>query len=222
MLEHRLQKEILYKLVTSPCARFAELKPPDVDGNIFTYHLKQLIAQKLVIKDNDGNYCLTSMGKAVGINIQLTAKQLLEQAHSIFLIVLRDKNGRWLLRRRLAHPMYGAWGFVHGEPEANETLEDSANKALFERTGLKASFKPLGTGYIKIFKDEALESYTHFLLIEGSNIKGKLLDKSGNGENKWVENPDFSAKDMIPSMNDLVSLIDSSKNIFFEELEYRL
>ena len=222
MLEHHLQKEILFKLVTSPSARFAELKPAGVDGNIFTYHLQQLIKQKYVVKEKNGTYGLTSLGKAVGINILLSPKELLEQAHSVFFIIVRDKDGRWLLRKRLAHPMYGKIGFVHGEPNAHESLSVSAKKALKERTGLTATFTPMGSGYIRIFNGEDLESFTHFTLLRAHDLTGTLVKIKGNGENIWLDKPDFKSEEMIPSMSDLGQVIEDGASKIFVELEYQV
>lgn len=221
MLEHHIQKEILFKLVTSPSARFTEMKPSGLDSNIFTYHLQQLIKQKYVVKDEDGTYGLTSLGKAVGINIQLTDKELLEQAHAVFFIVVRNDKGEWLLRKRLAHPMYGKVGFIHGEPVAREPLNKSVDEALFRRTGLHAEFDLIGAGYIRIFKNEDLESFTNFTVLEAKNIKGELTEVTTNGRNIWLKEPDFSSSDMIPSMQDIVNSINKNKP-FVIDLEYRL
>src|SRR3954470_18798682 len=100
MLEHHLQKEILHALVLCDSARFAELKPHGVDGNIFTYHLQQLIKQKYVSKTAEGSYQLTSAGKRLGVTSELNAQERLEEAHPVIFLVVREGN-RWLLRRRL-------------------------------------------------------------------------------------------------------------------------
>lgn len=220
MPEHHIQRAILYKLVTSPFARFAELKPKNIDGNIFTYHLKQLIRQKLVEKSANGTYSLTPAGKAVGIHIELDSKALIEQAHSI-LLICAEKDGKWLLRKRLAHPMYGRMGFVHGEPVAGEPIAESANRALKQRTNLEADFTPVGGGYIRIFQKGDLESFTHFTALKAENFRGSLEAKVGNGENIWLENPNFKAPEMIPSMFDIVQEL-KKPHLFFVELEYQL
>jgi hypothetical protein len=222
MVEHHIQKDILYKLVTSPSARFAELKPKTLDGNIFTYHLQQLIKNKYVEKQEDGSYHLTSLGKNLGINIQLKAKELLEQAHSVFLLIIRNEKGDWLLRKRLAHPMYGKYGFVHGEPVARLTLQEAAAAALQQRTGLTAMFKPIGHGYIKFMLDDEVESFTHCTFLEGSELTGELIKETGNGENTWLSNPDFNGADMIPSMMDIVSAMETQNDCFFVELTYQI
>lgn len=222
MVEHHIQRDILYKLVTSPSARFAELKPKEVDGNIFTYHLRQLIKNKYVEKHDDGSYRLTSLGKNVGINIQLKAKELLEQAHSIFLIIIRNDQGEWLLRKRLAHPMYGKFGFVHGEPEARKTIAEAANDALKQRTGLTARFNTVGHGYITFMLDNEVESFTHCTFLETEELTGELISATGNGENHWLKNPDFSGPDMIPSMPDIIAAMNKQDDCFYVELTYQL
>jgi len=221
MLDHHLQKDILIKLVVCESARFAELKPKNIDGNLFTYHLQQLIRQKYVKKNDDGSYCLTPQGKALGINSQLSPKEYLEQAHDILLLAVK-KDNTWLLRRRLAQPMFGRYGFVHGEPIASESVTETATKILQQKTGLKAVFTPRGTGYVRIFLDNELESFTSFTLLEAKEITGKLLPKVGNGENAWLKNPDFSGDDMVPSMASLAAQLESNDPLFFSELTYRL
>ena len=59
MQEHHLQRDILYKLVTNDALKFSELRPKNVDSNVITYHLQQLIKQKLIVKNDNGLYELT-------------------------------------------------------------------------------------------------------------------------------------------------------------------
>jgi hypothetical protein len=114
------------------------------------------------------------------------------------------------------------YGFVHGEPLLRENVCDTATIALRERTGLQAQFTPRGAGYIRIFKAEEQESFTQFTLLVAHDITGELIAKLHNGENSWVEQPDFSAPDMLPSMVDLVTKLDESSEFFFAELTYEL
>lgn len=218
MLEHHIQKDILARLVKSEAARYSELKPKTIDGNIFTYHLQQLIKNKYVEKCEDGAYKLTSAGKAVGINSDLSHKELLEQAHPILLIVVRQGD-RWLLRKRLAQPAYGMVGFVHAEPLLTENISETAARVLTQRTGLTAVCVPKGSGYIRILRDGEMESFTQFTLLEARDIKGAMTQTKPTGENIWFENPNFTDASMLPSMHDLVQKIEEP-GFFFAELEY--
>lgn len=220
MLEHHIQKDILLKLVKSERARYSELKPKTIDGNIFTYHLQQLIKNKYIEKCEDGTYQLTANGKAIGINSELSHKELLEQAHAILLIAVRKENA-WLLRKRLVHPAYGMTGFVHTEPILGEKIADTASRVLSERTGIKASCIPRGSGYIRILRSGELESFTQFTLLEASEPTGTLIQAKPSGENIWLDNPDFMDSSMVPSMHDLTQRL-KSPDFFFAELEYHI
>lgn len=222
MQEHHIQKDILHSLVLGENLRFADLRPKVIDSNIFTYHLKQLIKDKLVAKNDDGTYCLTPLGRVAGINVTLSKKELLEQAHSILLMSLRTKEDGWLLRRRFAQPMFEKVGFVHGEPVAEEPAAETAIKTFQDRTGLTANFKPAGSGYVRLFKGSDLESFTHFQFFTADSYSGELIPKMRNGENYWSKNPDFESNEMIPSMSDLVRLISESDNLFYADLNYQV
>jgi len=220
MIEHHLQKEILHSLVVSPSARFADLRPKNIDGNLFTYHLQQLIKQGYVAKGDDGSYSLTPQGKSAGVNVKLTAKALLEQAHPILLLAVRDKDGTWLLRRRLAHPTYGKIGFIHGEPQADTSITDTARVIFERRTGLTADFAPAGSGYIRIFEGNALESFVSFTVLTSQIQHQEILERDETGENIWFGGDDFGSQDMLVSMADLVSQLNSSTGHFFVDLRY--
>lgn len=217
---HRIQKDILNKLIRSPAARYAQLRPKELDGNIFTYHLQQLIAAKLVKKSDDGSYALTQKGKLAGININLSAQDNLHQSHSVLLLAAK-KNDSWLLRKRTVHPAYGKIGFIHFEPVPMEPIVETARRGFQLRSGLKANFKVRGGGYITLIKDGELESFVHFTLLYADKVSGQLIPGSDTGENLWYEG-DFSDASMIPSMSDLVRLIESQQQPFFTELSYEV
>lgn len=223
MQEHHIQKNILHKLVLSDHARFADIKPKGVDSNTFTYHLKQLIKDKLVVKQDDGTYTLTSLGRVAGINVKLNKKEMLEQAHSILLMCLRTEQDGWLLRKRLAQPMYHKAGFVHAEPLPNEPITLTAQRVFEERTGLHADFAPAGCGYVRLLRGDDLESFTHFTLLTSTSYTGELASVRRNGENYWENHPDFNGENMIPSMPDMVRLLDTSGGqLFFADLSYQV
>jgi len=220
VIEHHLQKKILHTLVLHERARFADLKPHDMDSNMFTYHLQQLMKQQYVAKDEDGWYELTPSGKAEGVNITLPATTKWQQAHAILLLAVRDQSGAWLLRRRLAQPTYGLSGFIHGEPVASEAATETAAAILERRTGVAASFTPAGSGYIRIFQNGALESFTAFTLLAATIEQQEVKAQDETGENFWYEGSDFTAVDMLPSMANLVEQLESASGHFYADLRY--
>lgn len=221
MVEHHIQKHIIAVLVEHDGARYAELRPKDVDGNIFTYHLRALIAAKLIAKREDGKYVLTTQGKLFGINSSLTKDVSLRKAHSIILLSISDANGRWLLRRRHVQPMCGSIGFIHGEPTAGEPVAIAAANILARRTTLQGAFVVKGSGYVCLTHATELVAYSAFTLIEVTNLEGTLREADSHGENLWLSTPDFSSPAMIPSMADLVHLI-TRPGLFFLDKSYEI
>lgn len=221
MIEHHIQKAILQKLIHIPDARYADLKPADMDGNIFSYHLHQLERAGLILKTEENRYALTASGKAEGINSNVPAAELHAQAHSILLLQVRDNDGKWLLRRRIVHPMHGYIGFLHGEPKIGQPVAETAADRLMQQTGLTASFRVQGSGYITLYKNDDLESYTHFTLLSAMDASGELIQSNNTGENIWIENPDFADTSYIPSMVALAKMTDTT-GLFFVELTHHI
>jgi hypothetical protein len=217
MVDHHIQKRIISDLIICESARYAELKPSYIEGNVFTYHLQSLIRQKLIAKNNDGSYSLTNDGKLYGINSSLKAKELLEQAHPIILISVRD-GSQWLLRKRLVQPMFGKVGFIHGEPKAGETIQQAGSRILNYRCGLQGQLQVKGSGFVYLQTDELPIAYSNFTLLEATNLEGNLIETDAHGENGWYENPDFSADDMIPSMQDLSEAIIAPGLFFLDKV----
>ena len=66
MLDHHIQKSIVYDLAFAESLRFSDLKPDDMENKAFTYHLKKVMKSGLVEKLEDGHYSLTMKGRRVG------------------------------------------------------------------------------------------------------------------------------------------------------------
>jgi hypothetical protein len=199
---HHIQKKIIYALTRKETARFAELRPKNLDSNIFTYHLKQLIAAKLIAKTASGNYKLTQNGKLTGINIKLDAKDELAQAHSVVFLAAQNASGEWLLRERLVHPAYGKVGFLHCEPNANESVIDTAEKSFKERISL-------------------LESFTAFTMLYAKNVSGAPKSPGDSGKNFW-HSGDLKDPDLFPNMSELLNLLQDSDSLFFTEIHHEI
>lgn len=220
MVDHHLQKRIIVQLVECETAHYAELKPPNIEGNVFTYHLKALLRDRLIEKTIEGTYQLTNAGKLFGINASLKKKEILAQAHPIILLSILDGD-RWLLRKRLVQPLYGKIGFIHGEPMAGQTIEEAAAATLKRRTGLTGEFVVRGSGYIRFSQDEELIAFSQFTLLKVSKLKGTLIKSDQHGENIWLDKPDFNGTDMIPSMLELVKNLSIS-SLFFVDLNLKV
>jgi len=221
VLEHHIQKTIVYALALTPSARFGELKPDGIENKLFDYHLKKVIASGLVEKTESGEYALTSLGRRVGKDALKKNDQLIDRAYSVlFMAIRRADDGAWLLCKRKAHPLFGQIGFIHAQPELHEASATVAKRVVQEKTGLQADFTVRGSGYLRMYEQDSLESFTHFTLFEAVNMTGELQQLDELADYYWQVDPDFNATDILPSFTVLAQRLQQL-GLFFLEEEFR-
>lgn len=215
---HHIQKAVLDTLATAESCRYSELKPATLDGNVFTYHLKQLLTDKYVEKDTEGNYFLTPKGKDYIVH---RYEDRLEQAHSIFLIALRHGDA-WLLRERKVQPLLGMVGFIHGEPIASEPLLETAKRRLKEKTGLSTDLTLLSSGLIRNMRHNQCESFSHALIIYGELPSSDIeITEDATGRQCWMTTNEMSNAQVQPSCLDIITRITIRDTTPFD-LRYEL
>ncbi len=218
MLDHHIQREIVYRLALLENARFSKLKPDDIESKLFTYHLKKVLAAGFVEKTKDGVYGLTPEGRRLGVHVFERLSDQLERAVSVlFLVVRRRSDGAWLLYRRQNHPLRGRIGFMHANPNSKEPTAETAKRVLKQKTGLSAEFTVVGSGYFRVFEGDNLESFTHFTMLACQDASGELAQNDEHAEYWWESDPNFLAKEMLPNMPSLAKAYDRGELFFLEE-----
>ncbi len=215
MIEHHIQKQILRKLGAQTNARFSDIKPSEIENNAFQYHLKQLIAAKIIYKSADGTYELTNKGIGEYVNSHLGPNELATQTHAIFLLAVKN-NEQWLLSTRAIKPQQGLTGFLHGEPMWDEAVEDTAARRLHVKTGLTARFQPVGSGYIHITQKSEYSSFVDATLLYADRVTGKEKFDKSYSTFGWYSKDQASHLDLIPSMPYLWDVIEGKASPFFD------
>lgn len=218
MLDHHIQRSIVYQLAFEPSMRFGELKPDDIDNKLFTYHLKKVIAAGYVAKNDDGLYILTSEGRRIGVGALKSEHRLIDRAYSTLLLAIRRKHdGAWLLYRRNTHPMIGLAGFMHVQPVVDMASTEIARLECRDKTGLDGEFSVHGHGYFRVYDKDQLESFIHFTLLVCDDIHGELAPNNILADYFWEMAPDFSAPHMLPNMQTLYELYTGPSGTFTEQ-----
>lgn len=221
MLEHYIQKNIVYALALTQSLRFSDLKPDTIENKLFDYHLKKVVAQGYVTKLDSGEYALTPTGRRVGKDVIKHADQLVDRAYSVlFLAVRRQSDNAWLLCRRKTHPLLGAIGFMHTQPGHEHHAADVAASTLLEKSGLHGDFVVRGSGYLRMYESDNLESFTHFTLLESKVMEDTIEQRDPLAEYFWEATPDFTDKDMLPSIAGLCDALEKP-GLFYFEADFR-
>lgn len=217
MLDHHIQKSIVYDLAFAESLRFSDLKPDDMENKAFTYHLKKVMKAGLVQKQEDGHYALTMKGRRVGKGALKKESRLLDRAYSILLLaVRRSEDDAWLLYKRQTQPLLGLTGFMQAQPVAEVDARTAAKQTALEQTGLTVDFEPWGHGYFRVYRAGELESFIHFTLLVGQNPAGELLETAESAGYFWQQTPNFESPDMLPNMQTLHKMCEVEPGSFVE------
>lgn len=216
MLDHHIQRAILYRLALVPGLRFSELKPDELENKLFTYHLKKVVSAGFVVKSIEGLYELTPEGRRLGAHVLDKTEARVDRAYSVLFLVVRNKAGAWLLYKRKSHPLLGKVGFMHTTPNAAEEIAITAKTALRTKTGLNGSFKVLGSGFFRIYEKSELESFTNFTLLVCEDASGSLQTNDELADYFWSETLDDYRSNLLPNMRILIEKYTAGKLFFLE------
>ncbi len=218
MLDHHIQRAIVYRLALTPSLKFSELKPDTLENKLFTYHLKKVVAAGLVEKNADGEYALTSEGRLLGVHVLENTQAIADRAYSVlFLVIRRKSDGAHLLYRRKSHPLFGRVGFMHATPNSHESSVETAARICKERTGLDADFSALGSGFFRVSEGDKLESFTNFTLMVCEDAHGELVQNDVLAEYFWTEAIDQERPTLLLNMPTLIELYETGKPFFVEK-----
>lgn len=197
---HPAQVAILHALLFRPSANFAELqKASELTSDHFNFHLKQMIEQKLVRKNSDGAYTLTTSGKEYANRFDTDERVVERQPKVAVLLRVQREDGKMLCQQRLKQPFYGFWGRPTGKIRWGETILETAARELMEETGLEADLK-LTQIYHKIDRDkesgELLEDKIFFSVV-GTHPRGELKETFDGGRNAWLSLEEAMAQEKV-------------------------
>ena len=218
-MDHYIQKNIVYALALAESMRFSELKPDDIENKLFDYHLKKVIAAGLVEKIESGEYALTPQGRRVGKDAIKKNDQLVDRAYSVMFLAIKRGDGAWLLCRRKTHPLLGRVGFMHSQPSFVDHTTITAQKELLRKVGLDGEFTVRGSGYLRMYEADNLESFTHFTMLDCHDPQGELQQLDELAEYYWQLDPDFSSKEMLPSIGLFADKL-SQPGLFYLEQDF--
>lgn len=221
---HEFQISILRELLFKKNARFRDLKKVDVENDHFSFHLRQLIKEGLVIKSRDG-YDLTDKGKEFANRIDTSALKIERQAKlSIAIHAVRKNKGKteYLIHRRLKEPLYGWYGSHSGKIRWGENPLECAKREFSEETGLTGDFDLKGiVHYFHFHKDGRLLEDKYFWVFRVENTKGILKEKVEEGENIWMTESEFrKLKNVFATFDEMTDVINSKKLVYIERIKF--
>ena len=218
---HVIQKHILRKLVGSRALRYADIKPPRVEGNQFSYHLKTLIRRGYVAKKETG-YALTTKGVHYSTQVSFEHFSVRIQPKIATLIVARNSKGEYLTYRRNKQPFLNMDGFAYGKVHLGERIEGAAERELKEKAGITADLVQKGIMYLLVTdKEGEVIAHTLFHVFLGTSPKGETVQESPIGKIRWLSEKELLKQNIMPGVPEALKIAKSaSRCLLFEEYEF--
>jgi len=227
---HKIQRDILQRLLFSPSLRYLQMKPEsEMENNRFDFHLKKLMKLQFVEKDDD-RYFLTSKGKDYANRIDPDNKKLSLQAKiTLWICAVRKIDGKeeYLIYTRLKNPFYGGQGFMTGKLQYGEKVLDGVKREFKEETNLTGDPKIVSIRHylVKEKKSHKLVEDKFMILCKVENPEGKLKGCK-EGKYEWVERNDFKKNvtnhfESYEAFKRDIRIIDNfDGKVLFEEFEH--
>jgi len=216
---HWIQKYILQQLSTRISQRYSELKPENVDGNLFMYHMQRLQNSGYVDKD-DRTYKLSEKGGAFASRMSLRKGLQLIQPKIVVMLICQNSDGDYLLFRWSRQPYYGLVSFPFSKLHFGRTLHDTLQEALFYKTQLRGKFNYMGDVYMRALKnDDVVTEHVLAHLYKVTNVSGTLGAYDGlTGEPFWGNPRDIPQGEQVAGFADIFQLISTSEYNFIKEI----
>lgn len=214
-VKHHIQKYILSVLMIQPTARFRDMRPPKVDTNLYSYHLKLLQKQGYIDKSERG-YALSKKGIVYIDRVTTANLDVRIQPKITTMFVIQNSEGRVLLYKRYRQPFAGRWSLPNGKLHITDrSIADAARRELSEK--LKLSNQPVihaGDCYIRTISEGEviMSTYIHVFRFETDEIQE-------NDQMKWVKPHKLTEYELAPAVEQIITRTFFRDKYYFEEYE---
>ncbi len=218
-----IQTHILHELIRHKTRRYSELRPRDVEGNLFMYHLKGLLKEGLVEKTNNV-YTLSVKGLQHAGLVSLETGKTRVQPKILTAVVCKNNAGEYLFVKWRRQPNIGQVSFPHGMMHFGKSVFDMANHELEEKAGLAAVLAYRGDVYIRGKHGDEMDRHMLVHVFQATDIidKDKKQIRSEVSEPFWASLEDIEPYEYVPGFYELATLVTTRSDHFFEEVEVNI
>tara|TARA_Y100000310_G_scaffold331037_1_gene403883 strand:+ start:5843 stop:6526 length:684 start_codon:yes stop_codon:yes gene_type:complete len=219
---HPIQRHILKKLTLGKNLRYKDLKPKEVEGNQFMYHLG-VVTDHGYVKKVGVTYSLTIDGKMYADRVELETFLPKVQPKIVSMLHCTNKKSELLLFRRKRSPLFNLVHLPYGKLHMGETVQDAAKRELKEKTGLSADLSHIGDIYVRVYDGDELLAHILHHIFSGKNLTGRLLEETNAGVPFWSETNVVNRKEYVGGFREIIEIISKNKKkFFFEEFDLHL
>lgn len=209
---HFTQRQILNNLLFHNKLRYSEMKPEEMEGSQFSFHLKKLIELELIVKVDD-HYILTAKGKNTANSFDTDSTNPRKQAkQSVVFCAFRKVKNRdeTLVYTRKKNPFFDHQGYPTGKVMYGESIIETAERELHEETGLSGKARLIGIRHFRVYyptKEELVEDKVMYIC-RIDEPEGTLVNND-EGVFQWVdiEHIHIVVLNPLPEFQEIIEMI---------------
>lgn len=212
-LHHHIQKHIFSTLMHQRYARFRDMRPPGTDSNLYSYHLKLMLQNRLVEKTDKG-YTLGKAGIVYADRVSNATVSIRKQPKIITMMVVQNSNGDVLLFRKKRQPFIELWNLPHGKLHIeDQSINAAAKREISEKIGqLDVTPRHCGDCYVRLKDSDGvvMSTLVHVFKFESDEI-------SETENMKWARPHKLSQYELAPAVEQIITRVFFGDPYFFEE-----
>ena len=218
IIEHHIQKHIVSILMHQKYARFRDLRPPKVDTNLYSYHLKLLQKQQFIAKTDHG-YTLGTKGLLYVDRVTTKTLNIRTQPKIITMLVIQNSEGRVLLFKRKRQPYTDVWTLPYGKLHIEDkTIHAAAQREAGEKLGgVVMQLEHAGDCYIRILQagEVVMSTLAHV-------FRGYSDDIMETERVMWAKPHKLREYELGPAVEEVMTRTFFKDPYFFEEFSEEL
>lgn len=213
-IDHHIQKYIMSVLLRQKTARFRDLRPPRVDTNLFSYHLKLLQKNKF-IKKIDSGYTLSPVGLSYVDRVNADKFFIRQQPKIVTMLLVQDGYGNVLLQKRMKQPYIDTWTLPYGKVHIDDvSIVAGATREAWEKLNIATQPRHVGDAYIRVKVDGEILSSTlvHVCRFELDTYPDSAMVR-------WCAPLKLRQYDLAPAVEEIIARSFFGDDFFFDEFE---
>lgn len=193
------------------------MRPKNIDSNLYSYHLKQLIKDGYIEQVPDKGYRLSPQGLRYVDYISLETFEPRWQPKLLTQIYVENERDELLMWPKYKQPFIGRWSLPSGKMHYEDTtIELAAMREIsyFSRS-TPTDLKSRGIVHFRAFIGEEVVSHTIAHLFSMSMNTRDMIHETS----VWHRKEDITHLKLSPSTAEIIDLCSSRVDFFFESFE---
>lgn len=210
---HHIRKHILKELAYIKKARFRDLKPKNIDSNLYSYHLKEIIKDGYIEQTEDKKYRLSPMGLRYADHVSLETFEPRWQPKTMTVMYIENDQGEIVMWPKHKQPFIGRWSLPSGKMHyEDESIESAAKREITYLSEKEVEdLKMVGIVHYRAFIADDLVTHTIAYVFRGT-LSSKYLHHSLS---QWVKLDDIGTLKLSPGTRETIELARTSEQLSF-------